>query len=82
MKGTRKKSLSVISFQDFFNVSITIKSIISINDFTKKIIEEYSLHKENKENYKLENLILSERDVKFFYLIFSKKIIKLKKILI
>ena len=80
MKGTRKKSLSVISFQDFFNVSITIKSIISINDFTKKIIEEYSLHKENKENYKLENLILSERDVKFFYLIFSKKIIKLKKI--
>ncbi len=80
MKGLRKKSLGVISFQDFFNVSINIKSIISINNFTEKIIEEYSLHKENKENYKLENLILSEYDINFYYLIFSKKIIKLKKI--
>ncbi len=76
--NSRKRSLNEITLKDFFNDKNNINSIKSINEYTIQSMQNYVPYSDN--DLELNNLILTENDLIIYYIIFSKKIIKLKNI--
>ena len=77
-KNSRKRSLNDITLKEFFNDKNNMNSIKSINEFTIQSMQNYVPYSVN--NLELNNLILTEHDLRIYYIMFSKKIIKLKNI--
>ena len=76
--NSRIRSLNEITLKDFFNDKNNINLIISINEYTIQSMQNYVQYSDN--NLELNNLILTEHDLKNYYIMFNSKIIILKNI--
>ena len=76
--NSRIRSLNEITLKDFFNDKNNINLIISINEYTIQSMQNYVQYSDN--NLELNNLILTEHDLKNYYIMFNTKIIILKNI--
>jgi len=75
---SRIRNLNEITLKDFFNDKNNINLIISINEYTIQSMQNYVQYSDN--NLELNNLILTEHDLKNYYIMFNSKIIILKNI--